>query len=55
MALVFPQAVDSIDRATSLDDFGIAIDVDLDRANIEPDLTDIRLEPCEFITVILND
>jgi hypothetical protein len=55
MASMFPRAVDSIDRATSLYDFGIAIDVDLDRAKIEPDLIDIHLEPCEHTTVILND
>ena len=48
MALVVPHAVDSIDRAVSLDDFGIAIDVDLDRVKIEPDLIDIRLEPYEL-------
>jgi hypothetical protein len=50
-----PHAVDSIDRAISLYDFGIAIDVHLDRAKIEPDLIDIHLEPCELMTVILND
>jgi hypothetical protein len=55
MALVVPHAVDSIDRAISLYDFGIAIVVDLDRAKIEPDLIDIHLEPCEHTTVILND
>jgi hypothetical protein len=50
MALVFPHAVEPIDRTISLYDFGIAIDVDLDRAKIEPEL-----EPREHTTVILND
>ena len=55
MALVFPHAVEPIDRTISLYDFGIAIDVDLDRAKIEPELIDIHLEPCELMTLILND
>jgi hypothetical protein len=52
MASMLPQAVDSIDRTINLYDFGIAIDVDLDRAKIEPDLIAIHLEPCELMTVI---
>jgi hypothetical protein len=55
MASMLPHAVEPIDRTISLYDFGIAIDVDLDRAKIEPELIDIHLEPCELMTLILND